>query len=228
MQCQISNDFKGSRKKLETGKVVGLRTQNHQRVGFHWDEITTSAESCFICDMLTRGIRGSLQQHNIKELDVRSLSTLFYYENCVGDVADTNKEFRFRLADGSHFDLSSLQKKVRWCIQSYSYVVDPFAGSDCLTPSDWETFPTYERTSPRIDSNAAIATIRGWIEDCLGPSNEFCTAPTEAELPSRVIDVGIGDSAIRLVELSGTVAEYICLSHCWGKEQIITTKKFWP
>ena len=105
MPCQICNDFKGSRKKQEMGKAVGLGTRNHQRVGRHWDEMTTSAESCFICDMLTRGIRGSLQQHNIKELDIKSFSIFFYYENCVGDVADTNKEFRFQLADGSYFDM---------------------------------------------------------------------------------------------------------------------------
>jgi len=35
----------------------------------------------------------------------------------------------------------------------------------------------------------------------------------------------MGDSVIRLVESGGRVARYICLSHCWGKEQIITTEK---
>lgn len=69
-----------------------------------------------------------------------------------------------------------------------------------------------------------MATVQGWIRECMGPDHESCTKVTEAELPARVVDVGIGNSAIRLVEPPyGTVARYICLSHCWGREQIITT-----
>lgn len=71
-----------------------------------------------------------------------------------------------------------------------------------------------------------MASIQGWIEECLGPSHEYCIAPTEAELPTRVIDVGTGNNpTIRLVEPRGKVARYICLSHCWGREQIITTTR---
>jgi len=90
---------------------------------------------------------------------------------------------------------------------------------------DWETFPTYERTSPRTDSDAVMTTIQGCIEDCLGPDHGFCTKPADAELPSRVLEVGVDNSIIRLIEPRGKVTRYICLSHCWGNEQIITTKK---
>jgi len=104
MPYQICSDFKGSREKLERGKgVVG--TRNHIRVELHWDEITASAESCFVCRILTRGIRGSLQQHEIRGSDIKSFSIFFYYEDWVGDEADTNKEFRFQLADVSYFDI---------------------------------------------------------------------------------------------------------------------------
>ncbi|KAK3903715.1 hypothetical protein C8A05DRAFT_32529 [Staphylotrichum tortipilum] len=127
----------------------------------------------------------------------RSFTILFYYgyDGEVGEEADTNKELRFHLADGSRFD------------------IELFA-----------TDEVSERTSPRTDSDAAMATIQDWIKECLGPRHEFCDAATEAEVPARVIDVGIGNSAIRLVgPLRGTVGRYICLSHCWGKEQIIST-----
>ncbi|KAK3298369.1 heterokaryon incompatibility protein-domain-containing protein [Chaetomium fimeti] len=209
MPCQICNDFKGSREKLEPGKGIDLGTRNHVKIGLHWDEITASAESCFICEVLTRGIRGTLQQHGIKESDITSFSIYFYYEDAVGYTSETNKEFHFQLANGSEFDIEL-------------FAVDE---PDAPIPLDWETFPVSDRTSPRTDSDAAMAKIQGWIEECLGPTDEFCTAPTEAELPTRVIDVGIGDSLIRLVEPCGRVARYICLSHCWGKQQIITTTK---
>lgn len=128
MPCRICNDFKGNREKLEMGEAVGLGTRNHTRVGLRWVEITASAESCFICDILTRGIRGSLQQHNIKEWDIRSFSILFYYEDFVGDVADTNKEFRFQLVDGSHFDIELFAEEGETMHQSRWYVADPLQG----------------------------------------------------------------------------------------------------
>ncbi|KAK0657597.1 heterokaryon incompatibility protein-domain-containing protein [Cercophora newfieldiana] len=209
MPCPICNDFKGGREKRERGKSVGLGTRNHKKTGLHWDQFANSA-TCFICDVLARGIRGCLQQHNIDESDVSSLDLFFYYEECVGDVADTNKELRIHLRDGRRFDIELFATE----------------GDDCPIPSDWETFPTYHRTSPGTDSDAALATIEDWLKGCLGPSDEFCTAPIEAELPARVVDVGAGDAAMmRLVETHGTVARYICLSHCWGKEQIITTTR---
>ncbi|KAH6838459.1 heterokaryon incompatibility protein-domain-containing protein [Chaetomium sp. MPI-CAGE-AT-0009] len=211
MPCQICNDFKGTREKLELGESIDLDlpNRNHVKVGLHWDEITASAKSCFICEILTRGIRGTLQQHGIKESDITSFSIYFYYEVAEGYTSDTNKEFHFQLANGSQFDIEL-------------FTLD---GDDAPIPSGWESFPVSERTSPRTDSDAAMAKIQGWIEQCLGPGDEFCTAPTEAELPTRVIDVGVDDTPIRLVEPCGRVARYICLSHCWGKEQIITTTK---
>ncbi|KAK3896900.1 heterokaryon incompatibility protein-domain-containing protein [Staphylotrichum tortipilum] len=209
MPCQICNDFKGSGGILEKGKTVGLGTGTHRKVGLRWNEITASAESCFTCDILTRGIRGSLQQHSIQESDIQSVTILFYYGGESGDEADTNKELRFHLADGSRFDM-----------ELFITEEEP----DSVFPSGWGTFPISQRTSPRTDSNASLAAIQGWIEECLGPSHEFCYAATKAELPARVIDVGIGNSTIRLVEPPrGTVDRYICLSHCWGREQIITT-----
>ncbi|KAK3903550.1 hypothetical protein C8A05DRAFT_14484, partial [Staphylotrichum tortipilum] len=211
MPCHICNDFKGSRGILGKGKAVGLGTRTHRKVGLRWNEITASAESCFTCDILTRGIRGSLQQRSINESDIRSFTILFYYvDEPLEEESDTNKELRFHLADGSRFDMEL-------------FITEEAEGPDCTFPSDWETFPISQRTSPRTDSDAAMATIQGWIEECLA-DHEFCAAATEEKLPARVIDVGLGSSAIRLVEPPpGTFGRYICLSHCWGREQIITT-----
>jgi hypothetical protein len=40
----------------------------------------------------------------------------------------------------------------------------------------------------------------------------------------RVIDVGLDGSAPKLVvTLDGQTGSYICLSHCWGSSQLLTT-----
>ncbi|KAK5651028.1 hypothetical protein OQA88_1800 [Cercophora sp. LCS_1] len=216
MTCSVCNNFKGIHKKEEIGAPTRHKgNRNHIKIGLSWDVIIVSAKSCPICELLTIGIRGCWQQHNVKESDVQSFSLFFYYEGWHGDVADTNKEFRFQLADGRYFDIEL-------------FATEDQQGSRCPIPAAWEfeTFPRYERTSPRSNSGEVLDKIEGWIEECLSPSHEFCTAPAEAELPTRVIDVGTRDSpVIRLVEPLGKAARYVCLSHCWGKEQIITTKK---
>jgi hypothetical protein len=106
MPCPICNGFKGSREKRESGKSVGLGTRNHKRTGLRWGELAVSATTCFVCEVLARGIRGCLQQHDIEHSDVSSLDLFFYYEGYVGDVADTNKEFRLLLKDGRQFDIA--------------------------------------------------------------------------------------------------------------------------
>ncbi|KAF8861076.1 HET-domain-containing protein, partial [Acephala macrosclerotiorum] len=54
----------------------------------------------------------------------------------------------------------------------------------------------------------------------------LCSQPTTSRLPTRVIDVGL-DASSDTVHLKETTAsdqgQYMSLSHCWGKEQIITT-----
>lgn len=42
-------------------------------------------------------------------------------------------------------------------------------------------------------------------------------------MPKRVLDVS--SETVRLYETRGELAKYACLSHCWGKQQIITTTK---
>lgn len=99
--------------------------------------------------------------------------------------------------------------------------------TDDVCPSTWEKLPKYDRTSPRTDSDAAIATAVDWIDWCKRGDHGFCDDGSERELPSRVIDVGsnAGPGDVRLVETRGERARYIALSHCWGKQQIITTTK---
>ena len=89
----------------------------------------------------------------------------------------------------------------------------------------WESIPVWGRTSPRTDSDEAYELACNWIDECLGSSHRHCKSPKSPLLPRRVVDVGVRDGVIRLLETNGARGKYLCLSHCWGAQQIITTTK---
>lgn len=46
-----------------------------------------------------------------------------------------------------------------------------------------------------------------------------------AKWPTRLVNVGRHDGKIKLVEGNNQTLKYLCLSHCWGGQQIITTTR---
>lgn len=50
-------------------------------------------------------------------------------------------------------------------------------------------------------------------------------APRAPILPARVLSVGTKPQDIRLLEGGNSHGQYICLSHCWGSEQPLTTTR---
>ena len=80
--------------------------------------------------------------------------------------------------------------------------------------------------STSSDENVNLAMI--WLNRCL-KSHAACTISTHplAPLPTRVLDVAASDThdGIRLRYGKGIFSPYITLSHVWGSEPIITTKK---
>ncbi|KAI1112027.1 heterokaryon incompatibility protein-domain-containing protein [Nemania sp. NC0429] len=78
-------------------------------------------------------------------------------------------------------------------------------------------------------SDAAVEKVARWIQQCT-QNHAFCNRETLTSLPNRVVDVG--DPAhphppqVKLRETQKNErARYLCLSHCWGTEQIIQTKR---
>lgn len=96
---------------------------------------------------------------------------------------------------------------------------------DCPCPDAWEDVPTSRRTSSGTDSEEAFEKVQEWIDDCISGDHEFCVPPEASALPTRVIDVGRKNGVIRVIESHGKTGNYLALSHCWGRQQIITTTK---
>ncbi|KAF9872326.1 het domain-containing protein [Colletotrichum karsti] len=178
MPCAICHDFTGP-----ALADTGGRHRNHLKLDIPWQDFVTSAKSCRICEIILRGSRGCFLQHEVKEPEIVSCSISFLYLREEDKDDDVDKEIRFRMADGTKFEMSIFVN----------------------------------------DSQAAMDQALEWIEDCRGKTHEFCIAPDEARLPSRVVDVGLDDGPVRLVQTRGEVASYVALSHCWGLKQIITT-----
>jgi len=217
-QCSICNHFQGkwpieSHKSLE-GPWKGTR---HHKADFTWDNLRQSADSCYCCDILLEGTHGCFRRQGIQESEIEHGSLLFLYPYALDEVeeASSMKSLLFTMKNGRKFE------------------IEMFASDDdaCPIPDSWDYILVSPRMAPRSDSKQALATIKKWMTECIethGDSHDspaFCESPCSSKLPTRVVDVGSDNDSIKLVEPREEQGHYICLSHCWGKEQIITTTK---
>lgn len=182
---------------------------------FTWEEMQCSATSCYSCNILISGCRGCFSQRGIEESDIVYGILRFYYPTTLDNAVkqEASKDLIFLMKGGRRFEVQL------FCTED----------DDCPIPDSWDYIPVSRRTSPRTDSDMAIVTIKGWISSCIVTHYTpecFCDSPDNPPLPTRVVDVGLDDDSVKLIEPKGAVrAKYICLSHCWGLAQIITTTK---
>jgi hypothetical protein len=108
MACAICNKFQGRWKLGSSAKSNKRRgTRNHTIPRFTWDEMQSSAKSCYYCSILKSGCRGCFDQHGIRESNILNGSLKFIYPSSPGtaDEEDANKELIFLLADGRRFEV---------------------------------------------------------------------------------------------------------------------------
>ncbi|KAH7163396.1 heterokaryon incompatibility protein-domain-containing protein [Dactylonectria estremocensis] len=93
-------------------------------------------------------------------------------------------------------------------------------------PCPWPIF--LPGTVPSRNPATLAEQVKSWMSACEKGHKE-CRTPTEGLLPKRVVQIiagsKLGSCRVRLFEPGPSRrAPYICLSHCWGKQQILTTK----
>ncbi|CAG8978527.1 hypothetical protein HYALB_00010071 [Hymenoscyphus albidus] len=221
MKCTLCNQFQGtykivtyedSKKRVRAGLT---ENRNHVVPKFTWEGLQTSAKSCYCCKIIQTGCLGCFNQHQIKESEVVTASLRFFYPTCIELVeeSDSSKTVIFQLKDGKRFEVEIFATE----------------NEDCLIPDSWDHIAVSKRTSPATDSSMALVTIKGWLAECItchsGGSEGYCDFEEQPDLPTRVIDVGLIDGIVKLRETEGAKGKYLCLSHCWGLAQIITTTK---
>jgi hypothetical protein len=216
MACALCNTFKGKRKILSNADTPPNResgTRHHKVHKFKWDEVKVSAKSCYCCRILESGCRRCFEYHEIKESEIRYGSLNFNYPSNIEDVdqGKASKHLSFLLANGRWFEVEF-------------FTTDD---EDCPVPDSWDYMSVSKRISPQNDSSIALNIIKGWVADCVTQHDTtqdgFCTVSENPFLPTRVVDVGLDNGTVRVVESNGTKGKYICLSHCWGLRPIITT-----
>ena len=215
MPCVICNLFQGRWKISNAAERSRGLNRNHIVSNLTWDEMRGSAKTCYGCEILISGCLGCFHQHGVRESDILQAVIRFYYPLWDGHMAegDADKNLTFLLKDGRSFEVEL------FCTP----------GDECPVPDSWDYFPVSHRPSSQTNSEAAIATIKGWISDCIinhCPSEKgFCDSPDLPYLPSRVVEVGLANGIMKLIETNGAKGRYVCLSYCWGKGQIITTTR---
>lgn len=83
--------------------------------------------------------------------------------------------------------------------------------------------------STRTDSRESFAIARQWIAKCV-ERHSTCNYPVVGEYPSRLLEItdrnGAFPNVRLLVSAEGNVhGSYATLSHCWGKQKILTLLK---
>ncbi|KAI1456240.1 HET-domain-containing protein [Annulohypoxylon moriforme] len=232
MICSLCNLLQGKGPLLieaEARKLPLLPDRNFKLEDISWLNFSQSADVCYCCDILFKGVTGCLQQHDIQPHHIEGLNFRFLYNSWIDATSSScEKLITCVLKDGSKFAVE------------FFTLEDDF----CPCPEAWEDVPTSIRTSSETSSEDAFEKACMWLKDCddkyhgdevpqgkdPGEFIAYCVPASDdlrslAKLPTRVVDVGRHDGKIRLVEGNGRAHRYICLSHCWGPHQIITTTK---
>lgn len=72
-----------------------------------------------------------------------------------------------------------------------------------------------------------VSCISRWLGHCYQSHNDFCGTPTVVTLPTRILRIE-GRCRVRL-HIAGVdqpaMAQYACLSHCWGGVKPIETTR---
>ncbi|ORY62100.1 HET domain-containing protein [Pseudomassariella vexata] len=174
-----------------------------------WADLTQFAKTCYCCEVLLRGITGYLEKRAIELTRVSELSLKFLYASWEGDLKDCDNDVVCQLDDGS-------QLTIQWFT---------LEDENCPCPDAWDDVPMSARTSRSTESDEAFEKANGWLQDCMSSKHEFCPPPLTTKLPTRVVNVGRHDGIIKLIETNGRADKYVCLSHCWGLQQIFMTTK---
>ncbi|KAI1074736.1 HET-domain-containing protein [Whalleya microplaca] len=219
MLCPTCNSLQGVGPLLtedEVRRLASLPTRNFKNEDIPLPNFVQSAKICYCCNILLKGIAGCLQQHQFQLSQAVKVNFNFLYTTWVGEVKDCDKIITCELNDGSNFS-----------IEFFTLEDD-----DCPCPDAWDDVPTSMRTSRETNSEEAFEKAGNEVPDGEDPEEwkSYCAAsrqasPSFAKLPTRVVNVGRHNGKIQLVEGNGKVDKYLCLSHCWGAQQIITTTR---
>ncbi|KAK0724585.1 heterokaryon incompatibility protein-domain-containing protein [Lasiosphaeris hirsuta] len=88
----------------------------------------------------------------------------------------------------------------------------------------WRIVQSEMSSASAVGSPEHNLQILKWISQCR-ETHPLCSEPVTRYYPTRLIDIGCSHNDICLAETdSSTRGQYLCLSHCWGGHQPLTTR----
>ncbi|KAI9766855.1 MAG: hypothetical protein M1839_004760 [Geoglossum umbratile] len=95
-------------------------------------------------------------------------------------------------------------------------------------PSPWASIHEMPRISGDTSSDESFSWSAEQFRNCVR-CHQACPSPVDTPLPTRVLGLGLleeggcGNPIVKLYETHNEIAQYVCLSHCWGKAPVTHT-----
>ncbi|RDL37703.1 uncharacterized protein BP5553_05136 [Venustampulla echinocandica] len=189
-------------------------------IGFAWhkclDALAESARAgCPLCALVQTGVQTWLDHYREAERSYPGWRQ-FYKES---EPIPTGERLWLtkRLGGGDGFIVlarNSVTKHRVFYLTGVSFSVE--AGSALTSKFPWR--PVERDSGSRQSLDVATSLVNNCVE-----KHERC-AREVTPLPSRVLDVSSTGDMIRLIDCpAGLSGKYICLSHCWGSSETLTT-----
>ncbi|KAF4633919.1 hypothetical protein G7Y89_g4193 [Cudoniella acicularis] len=176
-------------------------TLDEYRISTPFSEIKASAESsdCLACGIICSGLENMREQWEGSEFLRDSTLLIMHLRH--------GYNLRITLAN-----------------VGYEGVLDFYT----LSHEDNGSIPAFgisRAVASKPDLRICLALAAKWMKKC-NEGHILCSRPVDSRLPTRIIDVGLDEESdtVYLKETRDSDRDpYMSLSHCWGKEQIITT-----
>ncbi|KAM7210750.1 HET domain containing protein [Rhypophila decipiens] len=120
--------------------------------------------------------------------------------------------------DYARRDLDDEDEDVKWAMENWVPVLPLTLSAARGKESSIEGIQVGRfRLEQSLASPATFKIARSWLEECRS-THPSCLSIQAPQLPTRVIDVGIGphSATARIFVPERIEADYIALSHCWG------------
>ncbi|KAL6412100.1 hypothetical protein AUP68_04482 [Ilyonectria robusta] len=199
-------------------------------------EISRSARSCTTCNIMYQAVQHCYPEVFVATSYYRVFISFFggdenQFSNEILGLSASPKEFPEteedplrKVKDGWKSRVLHIYSVPGMDLRSH---IPLFTNFDIGKPCPWPIF--LPGTLPSSNLTVLAEQVKSWMSEC-EKGHKDCKTLTQGILPRRVVQIIAGSKPgscrVRLCEPSPSrQAPYICLSHCWGKQQIIVTKK---
>ncbi|KAF9475453.1 HET-domain-containing protein [Pholiota conissans] len=205
---------------------------SYGQVARHWILSTDLAKdpSCASCRFLKSAFDTLINSGGVTEIPPgKHVSYMIaILDRNDDDVEDDYAKKRMRDAARNKESSKSLKVEMRCTVEDdgfrEEFEVEIYSPPG-VEPAPWKSIGVAGEVPTKPSAEECAAIIKSWLQDC-DKNHQFCKAKqgTGEFLPKRVLD--LSNDQIRLVETTpGQRGHYVALSHCWGKEQLMTTTR---